>query len=130
MSIFGLPSAGVLAIELFRQTQTPDSNPTFPRSDVIQNLSRFAADLESVIWPHAGNYEICQQARKVLRHILDCVLSAPPAVPAAMSSTSAAEIDFAPMDWLASDDGSNWFNQDSDFMKWVDSFDWGQELGR
>jgi chromatin structure-remodeling complex subunit RSC3/30 len=130
MSIFGLPSAGVLAIELLRQSQTPDPNALFPRSEVIQNLSRFAADLEYVIWPHAGNYEICQQARKVLRYILDRVLSAPPAVPAAASSSSAAEIDFAPMDWLTSDDASTWFNQDSDFMKWVDSFDWGQELGK
>lgn len=66
----------------------------------------------------------------MLRHILDRVLSAPPAVPAPTSSSSAAEIDFPPMDWLASDDASTWFNQDSDFMKWVDSFDWGQELGR
>ncbi|CRG91999.1 Isoleucine--tRNA ligase [Talaromyces islandicus] len=130
MSLYGLPSAGVLAIELLRQSQTIDPNPSFPRSEVIQNLSRFAADLEYVIWPHAGNYEICQQARKVLRHILDRVLSAPPAMPVAASSSSAAEIDFASMDWLTGDDTATWLNQDSDFLKWVDSFDWGQELGK
>lgn len=122
MSIFGLPSAGVLAIELLRQSQIPESNPSFPRSEVIQNLSRFAANLEYMIWPHAGNYEICQQARKVLRHILDRVLSAPPAIPYAVTS-SVAEFDFAPMDWLTSDDTVNWLNRDSDFMKWVDSLD-------
>ncbi|KAH8688994.1 putative C6 transcription factor [Talaromyces proteolyticus] len=126
MSLFGLPSAGALAIELLRQTQTPQSSASFPRSEVIQNLSRFAADLEYAILEHAGNYEICQQARKVIRHVLDRVLSAPPAMPFA-SSSLVTEPDFAPMDWLTSDD--TWLNQDSDFMKWVDSFDWGQELG-
>ncbi|GAM37299.1 C6 transcription factor [Talaromyces pinophilus] len=120
-SFYGLPSAGVLAIELLRQCQSTQPDPTFPRSEIIQNLSRFAGDLEYAIVREAGNYEICQQARKLIRSILDRVLSAPQAslIPAR------AEVSSMPIEWLGSDD--IWLNQDSEFMRWINNFDWNQE---
>jgi chromatin structure-remodeling complex subunit RSC3/30 len=122
VSFFGLPSAGVLAIELLRQCQTASTDTSFPRSEVIQNLSRFAADLEYAVPREAGNYEICQQARKVIRSILDHVLSAPP-VPL---TPGGAEANSVPVEWLTSNEF--WFDQDSEFMRWMNNFDWSQEL--
>ena len=111
----------MLAIELLRQCQSTHPDPAFPRSEIIQNLSRFAGDLEYAIVREAGNYEICQQARKLIRSILDRVLSAPQAslVPAR------AEVSPMPIEWLGSDD--IWLNQDSEFMRWINNFDWNQE---
>ena len=80
ISFFGLSSAGVLSIELVRRashmnTDTSNSAP-FPRSRVIQNLSIFASYLETIIQPHEGNYDICQQARETIGRVLDFVLAA------------------------------------------------------
>uniref|UniRef100_A0A093XJ68 Pyrimidine pathway regulatory protein 1 n=1 Tax=Talaromyces marneffei PM1 TaxID=1077442 RepID=A0A093XJ68_TALMA len=119
-SFYGLPSAGVLAIELLRQSQSTHHDPMFPRSEIIQNLSRFAGDLEYAIAREAGNYEICQQARKLIRSILDRVLSAPQ-----VSLPASADVSSMPIEWLGSDD--IWLNQDSDFMRWIHNFDWNQE---
>lgn len=122
MSFYGLPSAGVLAIALLRQSQNAHADMSFPRSEVIQNLSRFAADLENAIPREAGNYEICQQGRKVILSILDHVLSAPPVSPTPVS----AEVSSVPIEWLTSDEF--WLKQDSEFMRWINNFDWNQEL--
>ncbi|PWY82157.1 hypothetical protein BO70DRAFT_336493 [Aspergillus heteromorphus CBS 117.55] len=86
ISYFGLPTAGVLAIELVRRCShlSPEaaanvaatSTIPFPRSRVIQNLSVFASLIKTVIEPHEGNYGICQKARETIRRVLDAVLSA------------------------------------------------------
>lgn len=110
----------MLAIELLRQSQSTHHDPMFPRSEIIQNLSRFAGDLEYAIAREAGNYEICQQARKLIRSILDRVLSAPQ-----VSLPASADVSSMPIEWLGSDD--IWLNQDSDFMRWIHNFDWNQE---
>jgi chromatin structure-remodeling complex subunit RSC3/30 len=82
-----------------------------------------------VIQPHEGNYDICQQARKAIRHILDRVLSTSfelgPSLSAAQDASGA--------DWLLGGNagGNAGFGvvQDdgADFMKWIDNLDWGQE---
>ncbi|OKL58737.1 hypothetical protein UA08_06318 [Talaromyces atroroseus] len=122
VSFFGLPCAGILAIELLRQSQNAQTDSRLPRSEVIQNLSRFAADLEYAVPREAGNYEICQQARKVIRSILDHVLSAPP-VPLTPGS---AEVSSVPVEWFTSNEF--WLDQDSEFMRWINNFDWNQDL--
>lgn len=141
VSYYGLPTAGVLAIELLRLSQpqppplpTPPtsslsdrSSPTpFPRSEVIQNLSIFASHLQTVIQPHEGNYDICQQARKAIRHILDRVLSSSfePGPPLSASQ------DAAGTDWLIGANNAGYgapLDDGADFMKWIDNLDWGQE---
>jgi chromatin structure-remodeling complex subunit RSC3/30 len=47
----------------------------FPRSEIIQNLTLFAAYLDTIINPHDGNYRVAQQGQKAIRHVLDQVLS-------------------------------------------------------
>lgn len=99
MAYFGLPSAGVLSIELVRRSSNLGSMDTssseteattpFSRSQAIQDLSIFASYLQTIIQPHEGNYDICQQARGTIRRVLDFVLSsegAPTASPTIQSN--------------------------------------------
>lgn len=82
VAIYGLPSAGVLALELLQQSQARGhASKQFPRSEVIQNLSVFVACLGSMHTEGDGNYQLCLQARRMLQRILDTVLS--PQEPAA-----------------------------------------------
>ncbi|KAJ5902329.1 hypothetical protein N7495_002857 [Penicillium taxi] len=101
ISFFGLPSAGVLSLELLRweQLSMDELNSAsiammpFPRSKVIQDLSIFASYLQTVIQPYDGNYSICQQARGTIQRVLDLVLSpehAQSAVPVIQTSTIAS----------------------------------------
>ena len=88
---YGLPSAGVLALELLRQSRPQKSQSAvypsvaapvdfvFPRSAVIQKLSVLVSCLGWAAVPGDGNYSICRQAQQMLSRILDSVLSAPPA---------------------------------------------------
>jgi hypothetical protein len=74
--LYGLPSSGVLALELLQQTQNRASTTKdFPRSEVIQNLSVFVACLSWVHLEGDGNYHLCIQARNMIQRILDRVLS-------------------------------------------------------
>jgi hypothetical protein len=76
VAIYGLPSAGVLALELLQQSQARShASKHFPRSEVIQNLSVFVACLGSMHTEGDGNYQLCLQARRMLQRILDTVLS-------------------------------------------------------
>ena len=77
--LYGLPAAGVLALELLQQNQLrAQTDEDFPRSEVIQSLSVFVATLGWIHSPGEGNYEIGRQARTMLQHILDKVLSPDP----------------------------------------------------
>ena len=76
---YGLPTAGVLGLELLRQSRTKPRSATavplsLPRSEVIQNLSNIVAQVKSSVQPEDGNYALCLQARKVIQRILDQVL--------------------------------------------------------
>ncbi|KAJ6043032.1 hypothetical protein N7460_004387 [Penicillium canescens] len=77
MCLPGLPSAGVLSVELLRQTRpTPRSTAlNLPRSEIIQNLTLFASYLDAIIAPHDGNYRVAQQGQRAIRHVLNQVLS-------------------------------------------------------
>ena len=75
--MYGLPPAGLLALELLQQSRlTTPSTPDFPRSEIIQNLSVLVSTIDCVVRPTSGNYDICNQAKKMLQTILDTVLSA------------------------------------------------------
>ncbi|CRG92817.1 Ribosome biogenesis protein ERB1 [Talaromyces islandicus] len=119
---FGLPSAGILVIELLRQTQKTHLQPTkelFPRSEVIQNLSILASHIQYIHLPQNGNYEICQQARKVIVYILDHLLSKPTEAP---TSASPVPSNIIPTDWLSEE----WLNDGSEFITWIDGLDWNE----
>ncbi|KAJ5758357.1 chromatin structure remodeling complex protein RSC3 [Penicillium nucicola] len=105
---FGLPSAGILAIEVLRQTQNARPWPgerLFTRSDVIQSLGTLASHIQYITLPQKGNYEICQQGRKVILQILDYVLAAP-----------------VDADWLDED----LLNDGTHFLRWIDGFSWNE----
>jgi hypothetical protein len=78
---YGLPAAGVLAMELLQQKQSqlrsenPPRASAFPTSTIIQELSVFISSLRFVHAPGDGNYALTEQARKTLQQILDRVLS-------------------------------------------------------
>ena len=137
ISSLGLPPAGVLAIELLHQFQNPDAHfrsaGAFPRSEIIQNLSRFAADLEYVVPRQAGNYDVCQQARSVIRHILDRVLGGREPVAEAVEEVEGeggkGDVGgggpgpgFVAGDWMSWDFNA-WMDEDSDLVRWLHSFE-------
>ncbi|KAL4782547.1 hypothetical protein BJX76DRAFT_369104 [Aspergillus varians] len=74
---YGVPSSGILCLELLRQATHPESHVlTIPRSEVIQNLSLLVAYLEW-IQPSASCRETVSFIRKVLAQSLDRVLNMP-----------------------------------------------------
>ncbi|KAL2833059.1 hypothetical protein BDW59DRAFT_95303 [Aspergillus cavernicola] len=77
----GLPAAGVLSKELLRQSHShtnPPLNPSFPRSEVIQHLSIFAAHLETFFPDRGGDYRTRTRGLQFIHSVLDAVLSPPP----------------------------------------------------
>ena len=75
MAKYALPPAGVLGVELLRQSQgITKPPPSFDRSDVVQDLSGLVAALKWMVSRPQGNFEICDQARRVLQRILNLVL--------------------------------------------------------
>ncbi|KAJ5167565.1 Transcription factor [Penicillium canariense] len=77
MCYVGLPAAGILSAELLRRSRSTLSaiETAFPRSEIIQNLSIFASYLDHVIQSNEGNYQVSQQGQRIIRHVLDQVLS-------------------------------------------------------
>lgn len=115
LTMFGLPAAGVIGVEMLRQEQSGDFTPTFlPRSKVIQDLSVFVSALATVS-PGEGNYAICHHGRRVLETVLDRILSQPPRPAAGAAQTP--EIN---------NDTSLYFptGNDAEFMQWLDNLEW------
>ncbi|GLA66540.1 hypothetical protein AtubIFM54640_009118 [Aspergillus tubingensis] len=118
----GLPAAGTLCTELLRRSQpqtsvaTASSHIPFPRSDIIQKLSVFVAQLKTFSRQQEGNYEICIKGQRIISQALDRVLSPAPAGVVASSDIS--------LDTEApgGDIGDN------DFMAFLETFDWEQEM--
>ncbi|MCJ1435040.1 hypothetical protein MMC27_004410 [Xylographa pallens] len=119
---FGIPTAGVLAMELLKQSKYPHLYPlTLPRSEVIQNLSIFIGCLGS-IRPTQGNYTLCVRMRKVIRRILDQVLEPVSAFNTQLTPSSMeAEPQFVPDIDISSVMGPT---DDADFTEWLNSVDW------
>ncbi|CAI7588873.1 unnamed protein product [Penicillium viridicatum] len=113
----GLPSAGVLCAELLRRSRSAvvSSSLEFPRSEIIQNLTIFAAHLDTIVKPHDDNYGVAQQGQKAIRHVLDQVLS--------VDGLSSVVEDTGTSDKLIDDssllDGVNFDDHDS-FLGWLD----------
>ncbi|KAF2715841.1 hypothetical protein K431DRAFT_324170 [Polychaeton citri CBS 116435] len=116
LAMYGLPSAGVLAIELLKQEQTRQYTPDIlPRSEVIQDLSVYISALATV-HPGDGNYTICAQGRRALKRVLDQILA--PSLP----SIIAAPTDAPP---ALDDMGLDFpYSNDADFLSWLDNVEW------
>lgn len=79
VSLFSLPSAGVLALELLKQQTQPDYRAPArapPRSRMIQNLSVLIAALKWISREGVGNYSLGRQATATLERVLERVLNA------------------------------------------------------
>ncbi len=73
----GIPAAGVLCVELLKQSRTPqESTLRFSRSNLIKELTMFIAFLDW-IRPTDGNYLLCGKVSKVVQKIIDDVLETP-----------------------------------------------------
>ena len=110
----GLPSAGVLAIELLKQEQTRQYTPDIlPRSETIQDLSVFTSALASV-GPGEGNYSICNQGRRALKRILDQILN--PQFPPMTTSSEQPAFDEMNLFFPT--------GNDAEFLQWLDQIEW------
>ncbi|KAK5720374.1 hypothetical protein LTR17_015091 [Elasticomyces elasticus] len=112
-TVHGLPTAGVLAIELLKQEQSRQYTPDLlPRSETIQDLSVFISALATVS-PGEGNYYICNQGRRALKRVLDQILS-PQAPPNPAN------------DQTAFDEMNLYFPtaNDADFLQWLENVEW------
>lgn len=115
----GLPTAGVLAVELLKQEQSRQYTPEIlPRSETIQDLSVFISAL-GAIQPGEGNYHICNQGRQSLRRVLDQILS--PQLPLPVLSSG---------DQRSSDEMGLYFPtaNDADFLSWLENVEWDKAL--
>ncbi|KAH7377712.1 hypothetical protein BKA66DRAFT_560870 [Pyrenochaeta sp. MPI-SDFR-AT-0127] len=124
LSMHGIPTAAVLAVELLHQERDPTSASTiaYPlhRSDTIQSLSVFISALGTVRTESNG-FQSCDRGRKFLKKILDIILGPGPA--AARGSQSTMEVINdptlgAPLLQAASD---------GDFVRWLETMEWDQD---
>ena len=124
----GIPSAGVLGVELLRQSKFPRElhHPSLPRSETIQNLSMFIGCLDWVR-PSDGNFTLCTQMRKVIKRILDEVLELPPPPPPSSVAPDPMAVDaVVPADQpLSSMFG---LEDDPEFLNWLNSGDWTRDM--
>jgi len=80
LSYYAFPASGVLCVKLLKgDTSGAGPRLTFPRSEVIQNLSMFAEFLDW-IKPTAPNANLCYRVRDIIRNVLDRVLNDSPAI--------------------------------------------------
>lgn len=108
---------------MLKQENTQQYNPNLlPRSETIQDLSVFISAL-AAIEPNAtggGNYAICNKAKKVLKRVMDKILSPPtPASgPVAANNGNAAAADFGDPGFFANG------TSDADFLNWLENIEW------
>jgi hypothetical protein len=75
---FGLPPAGVLAVELHQyKHRLSTSTPDFAWAQVIQDLSVLVSNLKWMYSPGDGNYQLADQARQSVQQILNAALAEP-----------------------------------------------------
>jgi len=120
--MYGVPSAGVLCVELLKATKFPrTSQVKLPRPEVIRKLSIFISCLE---WarPTDESYTLCGHMHKIITHIMDQILAPTTvvstqtvAVEAETTETTDTNISFdLPMqddtDWLECLNNVDWTN--------------------
>ncbi|KAF7942510.1 hypothetical protein EAE99_000560 [Botrytis elliptica] len=114
---YGIPSAGVICVELIKEMENPAAQPTYylPRSEVIQNLSLLVGFLDWVR-PTAANHELCGRMRQIVKRTLDKILDPPKIANTPKASTSTtvplSDLNVEP---IAMDD-----------LDWLDTIDWAK----
>lgn len=112
LAFYGVPPAGVLAMEMLKRDQINDPNDDFPRSETLQQLCVLVPMLESVR-PDEGNYSICNMGLNAIRKVLDRLLSRPRS-PIVFDSGN---------DVLDNTDYGANIGNDADFLQWLGTVD-------
>ncbi|KAH8811829.1 hypothetical protein F5884DRAFT_671116 [Xylogone sp. PMI_703] len=114
VTCYGVPSAGVICVELLKQSKKPSqSSLRFSRSDAIQKLMMFKGFLEW-IRPTHGNYKLATRLNKVIGRIMDHVLEEREDSTTRNDQHSIPpESIFPPLD-------------EADCMDWLNGIDWTQ----
>ena len=124
----GVPSCGVLCVELLKQIkQPPDTQHKLriPRSEIVQNLSLLISFLEWVK-PSAGNYQLCRRIRQIIKGILDQVLNPTPpsSAPLASQELAAGEGNGSENAMPSDPMLDLGFDHGMDNMEWLNTVDW------
>lgn len=120
--MYGVPSAGVLCVELLKATKSPrTSQVKLPRPKVIRKLSIFISCLERAR-PTDESYTLCGHMYNIITYIMDQILAPTTvvstqtvAVEAETTETTDTNISFdLPMqddtDWLECLNNVDWTN--------------------
>ncbi|TVY34147.1 hypothetical protein LSUB1_G006396 [Lachnellula subtilissima] len=99
LMVWGVPSSGVLCVELLKQLKNPGApHPRFKRSEIFQNLSLLIGFLDWVR-PTAGNYQLCTRMKLIIKRILDQILDPSPPSASVQQADSVGLVE--PMgDWM------------------------------
>ncbi|KAM0722660.1 hypothetical protein Q7P37_002101 [Cladosporium fusiforme] len=118
MAEAGVSTAGVLAVELLKQEQSPQiTQDILPRSETIQDISVFTSLLADVRTGDA-NHHICQQGCRALKGALEKILS--PSAPAAISVRGQGDTERPFEDMSFYMPTAN----DAEFLQWLDNVEW------
>ena len=112
--MYGVPSAGVLCVELLKALKSPDSDrPVIPRAEVIRKLSIFVSCLE---WarPADETYTLCGHMHKIISHIMDQVLS----------NNGSLEHHFVAVNRETDVPLDRPIDDDTDWLEWLSNVDW------
>ena len=112
--MYGVPSAGVLCVELLKALKSPDSNrPVIPRAELIRKLSIFVSCLEWARTPDE-TYTLCGHMHKIIGHIMDQVLSNNvPLEPNLVAVNKETDVPSDPP-----------VDEDTDWLEWLNTVDW------
>lgn len=114
--MYGVPSAGVLCVELLKATKSPSASQiTMPRAEIIRKLSIFISCLE---WarPTDESYTLCGHMHKIISHIMDQILAPPTMnICAELEPTEVADFN-VPSDLP--------LESDTDWLEWLNTVDW------
>lgn len=135
----GIPSSGVLCMELLRQIQpqgTQSADLTLPRASIIQQLSVFLDCLDWIPADTPSIYKLCERMSNIIRGVLDRVLNGGGHRPAVRQQ----QIQFYPQhehypastptsyDYTSSmGDQMTAMTADCPDLDWTDMLDWSQE---
>lgn len=134
---WGVPSSGVLCVELLKQVKAPPGTvhaPCLPRAEVVQNLSLLVGFLEWVR-PAAGNYKLCTRMRQVIKRILNRILNptVQQSAPSSQESTSTQPPQLQTFETASSIEAfdSSMFARSSyddslENLEWLNEIDWSR----
>jgi hypothetical protein len=130
----GIRSAAIVAVQLLKQEMFSASHYSpphqrLPRSETIQDLSVFASSLNA-IGPDDGNYSVCDQGQRVIKHMLDKILEGPARPPPQPHTVGHQDIEPL-LDPISQFGGSSFdldasvsLVHDADFVQWLENVEW------